>query len=90
MVKGYTHNEKRLKELNSIYSEVQNAIILASYAGNAATLSFNEAKGILKVIQEYACALETLDQYYDQKLTIETLLYEEKLLNSLAMKPPCQ
>ena len=79
LVKGYTLNEKRLNELNYKYSELQNAIKLASNAGNVENLSSNEAKGILKVIQEYAYALETLDKYDHQNLTIETLSSEEKI-----------
>lgn len=79
LVKGYTLNEKRLKELNYKYSELQNAIKLAANAGNIENLSSNEAKGILKVIEEYAYALETLDKYDHQKLTIETLSSEEQI-----------
>lgn len=79
LVKGYTLNEKRLNELNYKYSELQNAIKLASNAGNVENLSSNEAKGILKVIQEYAYALETLDKYDHQNLTIETLSSEEQI-----------
>ncbi len=72
LVKGYVLNEKRLKELNYKYSELQNAIKLASNAGNVESLSSTEAKGILKVIETYAYALETLDKYDHQKLTIDT------------------
>jgi len=79
LVKGYSLNEKRLNELNYKYSELQNAIKLASNAGNVENLSSNEAKGILKVIQEYAYALETLDKYDHQNLTIETLSSEEQI-----------
>lgn len=88
LIKGYALNEKRLKELNYKYSDLQKAIKLASNAGNIESLSSNEAKGILKVIEEYAYALETLDKYDHQKLTIETsssqasikkLTYEEAI-----------
>lgn len=79
LVKGYAFNEKRLKELNYKYSELQNAIKLASKAGNVETLSSNEAKGILQVIEKYAYALETLDKYDHQILTIETFSSEEKI-----------
>ena len=72
LVKGYVLNEKRLKELNYKYSELQNAIKLASNAGNVESLSSTEAKGILKVIETYAYALETLDKYDHQRLTIDT------------------
>lgn len=88
LVKGYALNEKRLKELDYKYSDLQKAIKLASNAGNIESLSSNEAKGILKVIEDYAYALETLDKYDHQKLTIETsssqasikkLTYEEAI-----------
>lgn len=72
LVKGYALNEKRLKELNYKYSDLQKAIKLASNAGNIESLSSTEAKGILKVIETYAYALETLDKYDHQILTIET------------------
>lgn len=71
LVRGYVLNEKRLKELNYKYSELQNAIKLASNAGNVESLSSTEAKGILKVIESYAYALETLDKYDHQRLTID-------------------
>lgn len=71
LVRGYVLNEKRLKELNYKYSELQNAIKLASNAGNVESLSSTEAKGILKVIETYAYALETLDKYDHQRLTID-------------------
>jgi prophage maintenance system killer protein len=79
LVKGYTLNEKRLNELNYKYSDLQNAIKLASNAGNIENLSSSEAKGILNVIEKYAYALDTLDRYDHQKLTIETLSSEEKI-----------
>jgi prophage maintenance system killer protein len=79
LVQGYALNEKRLKELNYKYADLQNAIKLAANAGNSDSLSTNEAKGILKVIEEYAYALETLDKYDHQNLTIETLSSEEKI-----------
>ena len=79
LVKGYVLNEKRLKELNYKYSELQNAIKLASNAGNVESLSSTEAKGILKVIETYAYALETLDKYDHQRLTIDAEESEEEL-----------
>jgi hypothetical protein len=72
LVKGYALNEKRLKELHYKYSDLQQAIKLAANAGNIETLTSNEARGILGVIALYAYALETLDKYDHQKLTIET------------------
>lgn len=74
LVKGYALNEKRLKELHYKYSDLQQAIKLAANAGNIESLSSTEATGILKVIEQYAYALETLDKYDHQKLTIDTLI----------------
>lgn len=73
LVKGYSLNEKRLKELNYKYSEIQQALQLATKAANIENLSSNEAKGILKVLEQYAYALETLDKYDHQKLSIDDL-----------------
>lgn len=80
LVKGYALNEKRLNELNYKYSDLQKAIKLAANAGNLETLTSSEAKGILGVIEQYAYALETLDKYDHQNLTIETLSSEEKII----------
>jgi prophage maintenance system killer protein len=72
LVKGYALNEKRLKELHYKYSDLQQAIKLAANAGNIESLTSTEAKGILGVIEQYAYALETLDKYDHQKLTIDS------------------
>jgi prophage maintenance system killer protein len=79
LVKGYVLNEKRLLELNYKYTEIKNALKLAANAGNIESLSSTEAKGILKVIETYAYALETLDKYDHQNLTIETVESDLKL-----------
>jgi len=78
LVKGYALNEKRLKELNYKYSDLQQAIKLAANAGNIETLTSSEAKGILGVIEQYAYALETLDKYDHQKLTIDSDTSEKR------------
>jgi prophage maintenance system killer protein len=79
LVQGYVLNEKRLQELNYKYTEIKNAIQLAANAGNIESLSSKEAKGILKVIETYAYALETLDKYDHQNLTIDTAESDQNL-----------
>jgi len=79
LVNGYALNEKRLKELNYKYSDLQQAIKLAAKAGNIEALTSSEAKGILGVIEQYAYALETLDKYDHQKLTIDSQPSEEEI-----------
>lgn len=70
LVQGYALNEKRLKEASDKFMDLQSAIKLAAQAGNSETLSTVEAKGIIEIIEQYAYALELLDQYDHQKLAI--------------------
>ena len=72
LVKGYAINEKRLQEATGKFQDLKNAVKLAAKAGNIEALTSVEAKGILGVIEQYAYALETLDKYDHQRLTIET------------------
>jgi len=72
LVQGYAINEKRLQEAIGKFQDLKNAVKLAAKAGNIEELTSVEAKGILGVIEQYAYALETLDKYDHQRLTIET------------------
>jgi hypothetical protein len=83
LVQGYALNEKRLREATDKFDDLQHAIKLAAQAGNLENLSSVEAKGILGVLEQYAYALETLDKYDHQKLTIDILLRKRKFKNSL-------
>ncbi|HCE53830.1 MAG TPA: cytochrome C biogenesis protein CycH [Lutibacter sp.] len=82
LVQGYAINEKRLQEATDKFQDLKNAVKLAAKAGNTEALTTIEAKGILRVIEQYAFALETLDKYDHQKLTIETH-YEEVEIQKL-------
>ena len=77
LVQGYALNEKRLKEASEKFMDLQNAIKLAAQAINSETLSTVEATGILKVLQNYAYALETLDKYDHQQLLISNITLGE-------------
>lgn len=79
LVKGYALNEKRLKELDYKYTEIQKALQLATKAAHIENLTSSEAKGILKVLEQYAYALETLDKYDHQKLSIEATYETENV-----------
>ena len=72
LVQGFAINEKRLQEATGKFQDLNNAVKLAAKAGNSEALTSREAKGILGVIEQYAYALETLDKYDHQNLTIET------------------
>ena len=70
LIQGYALNEKRLKESEGKFIDLQRAVKLAAQAGNNENLSSVEAKGILGVLEQYAYALATLDKYDHQQLTI--------------------
>ena len=79
LVQGYAINQRRLQEANCKFQDLNNAVKLAAKVGNSEALTTGEAKGILGVIEQYAYALETLDKYDHQKLTIETLSEETEI-----------
>lgn len=79
LVKGYALNEKRLQELNYKYAEIQQALRLATKAAAVENLSSSEAKGILKVLEQYAYALETLDKYDHQQLRIDAEIPQKEI-----------
>lgn len=79
LVKGYALNEKRLQEATGKFQDLKNAVKLAAKAGNIEALTSVEAKGILGVIEQYAYALETLDKYDHQRLTIDSPVIQEEI-----------
>lgn len=62
LMKGYSVNRNRLRELNQ-------AIRLISDTVNRRDLSGDEAKALLRVVGEYSRALDLLDDYDHQRLT---------------------
>lgn len=71
LVKGYTLNQKRLVSSQQKYNELKQAINLVAKTGSVKELSSDEAKGILKVLENYAFALDTLDKFDKQSLQIK-------------------
>ena len=70
LVKGYTINQKRLLETENRFNELKNAIGLIANISENKSLSDNETSGLLKVLNDYAKALDVLDQYDHQTLHI--------------------
>jgi prophage maintenance system killer protein len=68
LIKGYTVNEKRLKQVESNYKELRDAVALIGNVLDVRGLPI-EAKGIIAVITEYARALDILDDFDHQRLT---------------------
>jgi prophage maintenance system killer protein len=62
VVRGYSVNEKRLKELNQ-------AIRLISSVAERKALSSDEATALLSVVKDYSYALDLLDDYDHERVT---------------------
>lgn len=63
LVRGYTVHERRLKELNQ-------AVRVIADVAQRRPLSSDEATALLKVVADYAYALEVLDDYDHQRLRL--------------------
>lgn len=94
LIKGYSLNEKRLIEQNERLKELQESVKILGNVLSKQSLSNEESVGLLKVISEYAYALNLLDQYDYQKLEIKDtsgkelyrLTYEEAISQILLVK----
>jgi prophage maintenance system killer protein len=71
LVKGYAINEKRLKEAENKFQELKHAVSLLETIVKTKTITGDEAQGLLKVLGDYAFALDILDQYDHQTLKID-------------------
>jgi hypothetical protein len=63
LLKGYSVNERRLRELN------QTIRLIADVAGRR-ELSGDEAKALLSVVADYSFALDLLDDYDHQRIAV--------------------
>jgi len=70
LVKGFSINEKRLAQHNEHLKELKNSVKILGEVLNYKSLSNDESVGLLKIISDYAYALDVLDQYDYQKLEI--------------------
>lgn len=87
LVKGFSINEKRLSHDNEHLKELKNSVRILGEVLNYKPLSNDESIGLLKIISDYAYALDVLDQYDYQRLEINNtsgketyrLSYEEAM-----------
>lgn len=87
LIKGYSINEKRLSQQNEQLKELQESVKILGEVLNYKMLTNDESTGLLKIISDYAYALDILDQYDYQKLEINNtsgkeifqLTYEEAM-----------
>jgi len=70
LVKGYAINEKRLQETENQFRELKQAVALLDKVASVKNLTGDEAKGLLKVLNDFTVALEILDKYDHQKLEV--------------------
>jgi prophage maintenance system killer protein len=71
LVKGYAHNEKQLREKQEQLNALKQAVALITNVTSSQTISSDQAAGLLRVLSEYTYALDVLDRYDHQVLTIE-------------------
>jgi prophage maintenance system killer protein len=71
LVQGYTLNQKRLEEQTQKLAEMQQAVELLSRTLEQQQLVNDLGKDVLKVIADYAYALDLLDRYDHGTLSIE-------------------
>ncbi len=70
LMKGYALNERKLKAQNNQLNQLKQSVKILSKVVNYKTLTNDESIGLLKIISDYAYALDILDQYDYQKLEI--------------------
>jgi prophage maintenance system killer protein len=71
LIKGYAINEERIRLQTWKIKELENTVALMSGLIDRKQLSADEATGLLRVITDYAYALDLLDRYDHQSLKIE-------------------
>jgi len=70
LIKGYSINEKILRQQNEQLQELQKTIKILGSAVQSKELTTAESKGLLSIISDYSYALDILDQYDYQSLSI--------------------
>ncbi|MCK4390859.1 MAG: virulence protein RhuM/Fic/DOC family protein [Desulfobacterales bacterium] len=70
LIKGYSVNEKRLREQNARLVELQKTVNLLGRVVEGRELAGDEAAGLLRVLTDYSYALTLLDQYDHKQLEI--------------------
>lgn len=71
LVKGYSHNEKLLREKQAQLESLKQAVALIINVTSSQALSGDQATGMLRVLTDYTYALDVLDKYDHQALEIE-------------------
>ena len=72
LVKGYALNEKKLRDQTSRIKELEKTLDIFSKVTESYQLKQDEFAGIIKVVKDYTYALDVLDKYDNQTLTISS------------------
>lgn len=88
LIQGYSLNEKRLNTKLEQLQSLKEAVKMLSNVSNNKKLTSEESTGLLRIITEYAYALDILDQYDYQKLKISDT--SEKELYRISYKEAIQ
>lgn len=94
LLKGFVIDNKRLVQQNKQLKELQNSVKILGDSLKFKVLTNEESVGLLKIISDYAYALDILDQYDYQRLEIKDtsgkdtyrLTYEEALNHIITAK----
>lgn len=78
LIKGYSINEKKLIQQNELLKELHDSIKILGNVLKYKQLSNDESIGLLKIISDYAYALDILDQYDYQSLKVHATSGKEK------------
>lgn len=87
LIKGYSLNEKRLVQKTEQLKELQNSVKILGEILDSKSLTSSESLGLLRIVSDYAYALDILDRYDYQSLEIKDtsggetyqLTYEEAI-----------
>ena len=71
LIKGFSINEIKIRQQKEQLKELQNSVKILGNVLNYKALSNDESVGLLKIISDYAYALDILDQYDYQTLEIK-------------------
>lgn len=71
LTKGYAIDQKRFQEQSRRLEELKQTVKLLGNVVERQSLNSDEATGLLKVVTDYAYALDVLDKYDHQILEIE-------------------
>lgn len=77
LVQGYALNEQRLRESNRQLADLKRLVQLQSEVAASQELTSDQSDALLRVLGDYARALDVLDQYDHQRLRVRGTAAEE-------------